>query len=123
VIRGIGTDIVRISRIESVIERQGQRFAKRILTANEMLLYSRAAKPAAYLAKRFAAKEAFSKALGTGIGAVSWLDIEVISDSLGAPSLLLSGEANRKLSEKNATVAMLSLSDEEDMAIAFVVIC
>ncbi len=78
--------------------------------------------PAAYLAKRFAAKEALSKALGTGIGKVSWQDMETVNDLAGAPAILLTGDAKKYLRKLGANNVLLSLSDERDFAVAFVVL-
>lgn len=119
---GIGTDMVKISRIESALAKLGERFARRILSPNEFAVFQETFKPACYLAKRFAAKEAASKALGTGIGAVSWQDIEVYNDGRGAPGLRFSGNAADKMAQLGAGRAWLSLSDEGDFALAFVVI-
>lgn len=119
---GIGTDLVATGRIEKVLERRGDAFARRVLRPTELALFRGAPVPAAYLAKRFAAKEAASKALGTGIGQVSWQDIEVLNNDLGKPLLNLYGNAARRMAELGAERAWLSLSDEGDMVIAFVVI-
>lgn len=119
---GIGTDLVATGRIEKVLERRGDAFARRILRPAELALFREAPVPAAYLAKRFAAKEAASKALGTGVGQISWQDMEVVNNPLGAPSLNLYGNAARRLAALGAERAWLSLSDEADMVVAFVVI-
>ncbi len=119
---GIGTDLVATGRIEKVLERRGDAFARRILRPAELALFRDSPLPAAYLAKRFAAKEAASKALGTGVGRVSWQDMEVVNNDLGAPLLNLYGNAARRLTELGAEQTWLSLSDEGDMVIAFVVI-
>jgi holo-[acyl-carrier protein] synthase len=80
VILGIGTDLVEIARIEQALERWGERFARKVLVPRELARLAEHRKPAAYLAKRFAAKEAFSKAMGTGIRApVNWLNIAVVN--------------------------------------------
>ena len=89
---GIGTDIVQIDRIAKVLERQGDKFTQRILTLTEQQEFARLDNGVAFLAKRFAAKEAVAKALGTGIGhGVSFQDITVINDNKGAPAISLSG--------------------------------
>lgn len=120
----VGTDIVRISRLQAALARRGERFARRILSQDEFSGFLR--RPdgvqAAYLAKRFAAKEAVGKALGTGLGGLSWHDIGVCSDSRGAPSVRLEGRALERFIAKGATHIHLSLSDEPDFALAFVVI-
>ena len=119
---GIGTDIIKISRITDTISRSGDRLAVRVLTHDELKIYREHAQPAAYLAKRFAAKEAAVKALGTGIGKVSWQDLQTTNDELGAPLLSATGAAANIMQEKGATRLHLSLSDEEDFALAFVIL-
>lgn len=121
-ILGIGTDLAVIERIEKAIVRHGNRFARRILTDYELECYAQHARPAAYLAKRFAAKEAASKALGTGIGVVSWHDLEVRSTPSGAPELKLYGAAAARYQEYPAIRCHLSITDEAGLAQAFVVI-
>ncbi|WP_330926341.1 holo-ACP synthase [Candidatus Sororendozoicomonas aggregata] len=121
-IAGIGTDIIRIDRIADTVERHGDRFASRILTPLEFRTYHTIANPVPFLAKRFAAKEATSKALGTGIGKVSFQDIEVINNDSGAPLLVLHGYARQMQRQRNISTCHLSLSDESDNAIAFVVL-
>ncbi|MDY0070147.1 MAG: holo-ACP synthase [Porticoccaceae bacterium] len=118
-ILGIGTDMVAIERIERALARHGERFAKRILGPAEYVIYRQSSRPVAHLAKRFAAKEAASKALGTGIGQVSWHDLEIGNDARGAPRLVLRGAA---ASAMPGARAWLSISDENGMAVAFVVI-
>ena len=119
---GIGTDIVQITRIENALERQGDRFAERILCDAELDIFKEQNHSAHYLAKRFAAKEAASKALGTGIGAISWQDMSVSNDENGAPVLTFSGMAKKRMEELGATCVAISLSDEVDYAVAFVVL-
>lgn len=119
---GIGTDIVQIDRIRRTYERHGRHFAERILTPNELSIFDGKKSPEAYLAKRFAAKEAAAKALGTGIGSISWQDIEVSNDDAGAPLLTLHGSALERKVKLGAESILLSLSDEQDFAVAFVVL-
>ncbi len=119
---GIGTDLVLVSRIEEVLARQGERFARRILTPDELERYRAHGQPARYLAKRFAAKEAILKALGTGLaGGMSWQDMQIDNDALGAPGVVLSGAALARLQERGGGRMLLSLSDEREQALAFVV--
>jgi len=118
----IGTDIVEIGRIAGALERHGRSFAERILCPRELMRFDQVASPAAYLAKRFAAKEALAKALGTGIGKVSWQDIETVNNAAGAPQFLLADRVQALMTEQGADRAMLSLSDEQDYALAFVVL-
>ena len=119
---GIGVDIICIARMVKILERHNQHFAKRILTEREMLVYEKAPNPAAFLAKRFAAKEAAAKALGTGIGKVSFRHIEVSNNSLGAPILTLLGYAAELQQTLAITRCHLSITDETDHAVAFVVL-
>ncbi len=119
---GIGTDIVQVARIRGVLERQGRAFAERVLCDRELAIFDRKKQQASYLAKRFAAKEAASKALGTGIGEVSWREIEVSNDDSGAPVLHLSGRAAERMEFLDAHRALISLSDERDHVVAFVVL-
>ena len=133
-ILGIGSDLCDIRRIEKSLTRFGERFEQRVFTpAEQKKARSRAAKGnnsmAATYAKRFAAKEAFGKALGTGVGAgggIYWRDIEVINLPSGQPSIRLSGAAKAALdylTPQNHTARIhLSLGDEYPIAQAFVVI-
>ena len=122
---GIGSDLVHISRVEAVLERQGEAFAKRILRPEEFETFFQKNKPgqrAAFLAKRFAAKEALSKALKTGIGKVSWQHILVTNSLSGTPEITLSDQALSVFKALGAESVHLSLSDEQDLALAFVVL-
>jgi holo-[acyl-carrier protein] synthase len=127
-ILGLGTDLVNIERIAATLERSGPRFAQRCFTAAEIALAdSRPALRAATLAKRWAAKEACAKALGVGLGrGFGMVDIEVISDGLGAPSLKLLKGAGERLAaitpEGHDAVVHLSLSDDLPWASATVII-
>jgi holo-[acyl-carrier protein] synthase len=88
VIFGVGTDIVEIERIKQALERWGERFAGRILCPPELIRFKKHKLPVAYLAKRFAAKEAFTKALGTGIRApANWHGVWVVNLPSGKPVL------------------------------------
>jgi holo-[acyl-carrier protein] synthase len=122
-IYGIGTDIVEVSRIEASIEQFGEAFAKRVLANSEMAHYQESQIKARFLAKRFAAKEAFSKALGTGLRApATFQNIAVSHDDLGKPVLILSTELQGFLQSKNITQTHVSISDEKNLAAAFVVL-
>jgi len=122
-IRGIGVDIVKVDRIEQAVERWGYRFLKRIFTAAEIERCQKRARPAQCLALRFAAKEAFAKALGLGMRkGLRWRDIEVVHDHLGKPDLLLHNQAQRLLEAVEASRTWLSLSDERESAVAVVVL-
>ncbi|WP_067518256.1 holo-ACP synthase [Endozoicomonas ascidiicola] len=117
---GIGTDIVRIDRIARSIERLGDAFARRILTDNEFQAWCDRSRSPAWLAKRFAAKEAVSKAFGTGIGKLSFQHIEVRNDLNGAPVLRLYDYGLKLKKKRGVTRLHISLSDEKENAIAFV---
>lgn len=120
---GIGSDIARVERFTRAVARHGPRFAERILGPKEHAVWLCKSQPAAFLAKRFAAKEAFVKALGLGLrGGMQWRDIQVLNDALGKPYLLLDGEAERLLQAAGVTASHVTLSDEADYAVAFVVL-
>ena len=120
---GIGTDIVSIPRIAAALARHGEAFAQRILAPQEWAGFSEASQPARFLAKRFAAKEAFAKALGTGIRApVTWHNIRVTHDELGKPLLNFEPELTELLGRHAICSHHLSISDEKEMAAAFVVL-
>lgn len=122
-IRGVGVDIVNVDRIERAVARWGHRFLKRIFTAAEIERCEQRARPAQCLALRFAAKEAFAKALGLGMReGLRWVDIEVVHDQRGKPDLHLHHKAKKLLKEMEAHRAWLSLSDERQAALAVVVL-
>ena len=119
----IGTDIVEIQRIASALERQGHKFVQRILTESEIIEYQARGNSVAFLAKRFAAKEAIAKALGTGIGrGISFQHMVVSNNSEGAPQVELQANAAERLKQLGGTNVLLSLSDEKNTALAYVVI-
>jgi holo-[acyl-carrier protein] synthase len=119
----VGTDILRIDRIDGALSRLGDRFIRRILTEQEQEEYHCSKQPARLLAKRFAAKEAVAKSLGTGIGSgVSWQDIQIEHDTNGAPQVLLLGGAKRVALERGGLRVELSLADEVDYVVAFAVL-
>jgi len=116
----IGTDIVEIARIAEAVSRQGGKFVQRVLTASEFTDYQARGEAAAFLAKRFAGKEAIAKALGTGIGrGVSFQHIVITNNTQGAPEVNLSGGAADVLKARGGTRILLSLSDERDYALAY----
>lgn len=122
-IHGIGTDIVEVSRIEDSLARFGDAFAERILTEQEWLAFSQSQTKARFLAKRFAAKEAFAKALGTGLRApATFQNIGITHDDLGKPVLVLAPPLQTLLDEKRIIHQHLSISDEKALAVAFVVL-
>ncbi len=117
---GIGTDIVEIQRIESALTRFGERFAQRLLGEAELAQFREFAQPSRFLAKRFAAKEAVAKALGTGFRHGIALDqITVANDDSGKPIVKLAGAAKNFASENRVSTIHLSLSDERHYAVAF----
>ncbi|MDX5411366.1 MAG: holo-ACP synthase [Thauera sp.] len=118
---GIGTDIVRIDRFEAMLERHGPRVAERILGADELAEFAAAARPARFLAKRFAVKEAVAKAFGTGFrDGLSLRHIGVTHDALGRPSLAFLGRAEELRVRLGVADSHVSVADERDYAIAFV---
>jgi len=122
-IYGVGTDIVNIDRIQKIILKNREGFIKRVLTDHEQALFANKADSAAFCAKRFAAKEAFSKALGTGIGrVVSFQDLTVRNNDNGKPHFIPSEKLRLYLLEKGVKQAHLSISDESQYAVAFVVL-
>lgn len=121
-ILGLGTDIVEVTRIQDALERQSG-LAARLLTVTELEQFEQHQSPVRYLAKRFAAKEAALKALGTGLQqGMSWQMLEIIHDQLGKPELILSGKANERFTAIGGKRVLLSLSDERHYAQAVVVI-
>ncbi len=120
---GIGTDIVSVARIEAAIEKHGQAFAERILSETELFEYLGQAHHARFLSKRFAAKEAFAKATGQGLRhPVSLQQISVSHDELGKPIFLFAQELSSCLLQLGVARHHLSISDERDTAVAFVVL-
>ena len=113
-----GIDLIEIVRVQSAIERHGEHFLRRVYTERELV--ECAGKPAS-LAGRFAAKEATAKALGTGIGQVGWLEIEVSADFENAPQLRLSGAASRRAAELGLNTWSVSISHTAAHAVALVV--
>ena len=122
-IYGVGTDIVEVARIEKALARFGERFAKRILCASELRRFHAHRQKASYLAKRFAAKEAFTKALGTGIHApANWHGVWVKNLPSGKPVLEFSDPLRILLDKKRISNTHLSLADERGMAVATVIL-
>ncbi len=118
---GIGTDIVCVVRIERNLERFGEKFAERLLAECELAEFRQSPTKAHYLARRFAAKEAAVKAMGTGFSnGVGLRDIAVVHDTNGRPSLEFRGRALEFLHRHAICAVNVSLADEEDYAVAFV---
>ncbi|MFG6415795.1 holo-ACP synthase [Roseateles sp. DC23W] len=126
-IYGIGTDICDIRRIRVTLARRGERFAEKVLGPHELAVFrERSAKVAArgeaYLATRFAAKEAFSKAIGMGMRMpMTWRAMEVVKAPSGKPEIALHGELAAWF-EARGLRAHVTVSDEQDYAVAFVVV-
>jgi holo-[acyl-carrier protein] synthase len=120
---GIGVDLVECARIQHSIDRFGDRFLHRVFTDGE-IEYSMSMKfPARHLAARFAAKEAVSKAFGTGIGkAMGWRNIDIRKKPSGEPFLIFSGPAEELAARRGVTFAFVTLSHTEDYAIACIVL-
>jgi len=122
-IYGVGTDVVEIGRVEKVLARFGERFARRILCEPELKRFASHRLPAAYLARRFAAKEAFTKALGTGIHApANWHGVWVTNLKSGRPVLEFSPQLKELMGKRGVTRAHVSLSDERGVAFATVIL-
>ena len=122
---GIGTDLASIERIQGVLDRHGERFVKRVLTAEERVRYERVnpQQRASHLAKRWAAKEAFSKAIGTGIHyPFTWHSISIERDPRGKPLLVPSEAIKPHLAALGVERSHVSLTDDAGFAVAFVVL-
>jgi len=116
-ITGIGTDIVRIDRIKNLVDKFGNKFISRILSASEITKFNASGKKISFIAKRFAAKEAISKAFGTGIGnEIEFKDIVISNNEAGCPIVTIDRDIaiNKKI--------FLSIADEIDVAVAFAII-
>jgi holo-[acyl-carrier protein] synthase len=122
-ILGIGTDIIKVERVAHAFKRHGMRFAQRILTASEYTIFLAHHQPSYFLAKRFAAKEALVKALGTGFRqGIDWHTIEIKNTESGKPIIELMAGALAIYHSMGASHIHLSLTDEKTYALAFVVI-
>lgn len=122
-IAGVGTDIVSIARVAAVLARHGDRFVARVLVADERARLPADARRARWLAKRWAAKEAVAKAFGTGIGGqLGFQDIVIGNDAAGQPRVFLQGAGALLAQARGIAQVHLSLSDEQDTALAFVVL-
>jgi holo-[acyl-carrier protein] synthase len=119
---GLGTDVVEIARFKSQLDKS-QRLAERVLTPTELCVFTEHNFPERFLAKRFAAKEAAVKALGTGIGnGVSFQDVEVVNLSSGQPTLVFSGKFAELCEKQNISGSFISISDEQNYAVATVIL-
>lgn len=113
-----GVDLIEIARIEEVVARHGKHYLERIYTSAEL---EQCGKRAESLAGRFAAKEATAKALGSGIGDVTWTEIEILGDENNAPILTLHGEALKKANELGLSTWSVSISHSQSHSVALVV--
>ena len=122
-IYGIGTDIVSVDRISKVLARFGERFAERILSESELAEFAHKRDPVRFLAKRFAAKEAFSKALGVGMRMpMAWRRMGVGHDSRGKPLIVCNAELGEFMRARGVREGHISIADEQDHAVAFVIL-
>jgi len=120
---GTGIDITEIGRIQQSMDRYGQRFLDRVYTAAEQAYCKRKRKAAESFAARFAAKEAGAKALGTGISfGVNWLEIEVVRESSGRPTIQFHGRAAEIAAHLQVARAALSITHSGELAMASVVL-
>lgn len=120
---GVGVDLVDIDRIRSLGERHAARFLEKVFTAEERDAMSGRADPWPGYAARFAAKEAVSKAFGTGIGAeLDWTSVAVVSDAAGAPSVRLDAKGAKLLAAKGGTRILISMTHTATLAQAFAVL-
>ena len=113
----VGVDIIEIERIEVILQRHGKRFLRRVYTPAEQA-YCQGRVPE--LAARFAAKEAISKALGTGLRGIAWQEMEILGDERGKPLIHLHGRAKARAGELGLSEFAVSLSHSRDYAVAFV---
>lgn len=121
-IYGIGTDLIRVDRIATVVERHPHRFAERLLHPEELRQYAVSKRATNFLAKAWAAKEAFGKALGTGVRGYANPDVGVIRGELGRPQLVYSEAMQGRLASLGIVAGHVSLSDENGLVIATVVL-
>ena len=119
VVQGIGVDIVKLERIEAAHRRFGDRFARKVLSAEEL---SGGPITSSLIAKRFAAKEAIAKALGTGFrGGITMPSITITKNSLNKPQVVLTGAAAERLRVIGAQQVLVSIADEVDSVVAFAI--
>jgi holo-[acyl-carrier protein] synthase len=122
-IYGIGIDLVKMPRIRQAMETWGERFQQKVFTDRERAFCLSKPQPTRYWAMRFAAKEAFSKAIGLGMRqGLRWKDIEVTANRFGKPELILHGRAREISSQAGISNSFLTLTDEGDYALAVVVL-
>tara|TARA_Y100001970_G_scaffold294213_1_gene448631 strand:- start:29469 stop:29852 length:384 start_codon:yes stop_codon:yes gene_type:complete len=124
-IQGIGTDVIEKTRIENICKKYGDKFIKKILSPSEQKIFKSKVNfknQVSFLSNNFAAKEAFSKALGTGMKGIAFKEIEVLRLSNGKPQINLSGNVKDKVKQSGAKRFHVSISDTENLSIAFLLI-
>lgn len=122
-IYGIGTDIVSTARFQRFLDEGNNALLERLFTSSERSICHSRKDSASCLAARFAAKEAFLKAMGTGLrNGISWHDMEVVNDALGKPELVLSGKASELIQAHGLRKPLLSMSHDGGHAVAMVVL-
>lgn len=120
---GVGTDIIEIARMAASLDQKGDAYARRLLTETEFAEFQQRGNKAAYLAKRFAAKEAAVKALGTGFAeSITWKQVNIENDEKGMPVLTLTGKARERADALGVSRLHVSISDEKHYAVAFVIL-
>lgn len=118
---GVGVDIVEVARIEKSVKRWGARFAKKIFGDEELQVFSDRLDQPSFIARQFAAKEAISKSLGTGMKGITFTDIEVLRNSAGAPFVSFSANGETVVQSKGVGTVHVSISDENQYAISYAV--
>ncbi|MBN1754802.1 holo-ACP synthase [bacterium] len=122
-ILGAGIDIIEVNRIRRVIERYGRYFTARLFSETEIEYCEGKARSCPYFAARFAAKEAFLKALGTGLAdGIRWKDIQVLNDSRGKPFIKCTGKAQERLEARKVSQIQLSITHTDNYAAAIVIL-
>lgn len=119
---GIGTDITEIKRLGRLLERQGDQLWERVLSPEERRAFTSPKRRIEFLSGRWAAKEAASKAFGTGIGFISFHDLVITNDEAGAPHLVLRGNALAVAAEKGVNSVHISISHSDEYAVATVIL-
>ncbi len=120
---GIGTDVVRLDRVQRTLERFGEHFVRRLLLPAELEAYRRQRRPARFLAMRFAAKEAVVKAMGTGFAHGMWIrDVGVVQNSWGKPEIIYSARGEERRRELGIGDGHISLTDEAGLVVAVAVL-
>ena len=120
---GIGTDIIEIARMAESLAQKGDSYARRLLTESEFEDFQQRGNKAAFLAKRFAAKEATVKALGTGFAdSITWKQVNIANNEKGMPVLTLTGKARERADALGVSRLHISISDEKHYAVAFVIL-